>query len=56
MTDATYPSLRDRGVLITGGATGIGASLVEHFARAGSRVGICDIDVNNGARLAPASR
>ena len=52
MTDATYPSLRDRGVLITGGSTGIGASLVEHFARAGSRVGFCDIDVTNGERLA----
>jgi len=52
MTGAIYPSLRDRTVLITGGATGIGQSLVEHFARAGSRVGFCDIDVANGERLA----
>ncbi|MGE8331191.1 MAG: 3-oxoacyl-ACP reductase, partial [Paraburkholderia nemoris] len=29
---ARYPSLVDRTVLITGGATGIGASFVEHFA------------------------
>ena len=29
---AQYPSLRDALVVITGGASGIGASLVEHFA------------------------
>ena len=52
MIGAIYPSLRDRTVLITGGATGIGASLVEHFARAGSRVGFCDIDLSSGQRLA----
>jgi len=47
MTDdsmAHYPSLRGRAVLITGGATGIGASLVEHFARQGARVAFLDID------------
>ena len=32
MTDTTYASLRDRAVLISGGATGIGASIVSHFA------------------------
>ncbi|RAB79005.1 3-oxoacyl-ACP reductase, partial [Burkholderia multivorans] len=32
-----YPSLVDRAVLITGGATGIGASFVEHFAQQGAR-------------------
>ena len=41
---ATYPSLVDRTVFITGGATGIGASLVEHFALQGSRVGFVDIE------------
>jgi NAD(P)-dependent dehydrogenase (short-subunit alcohol dehydrogenase family) len=40
---ATYPSLRDRTVLITGGATGIGASLVEAFSEQGSRVIFLDI-------------
>jgi D-xylose 1-dehydrogenase len=40
---ATYPSLRDRAVLITGGATGIGESLVTHFARQGARVAFLDI-------------
>src|SRR6187399_1960752 len=51
MTGTIYPSLRDRTVLITGGATGIGASLVEHFASAGSRVAFCDIDQEHGLRL-----
>ncbi len=41
--DAIYPSLRDRAVLITGGAGGIGASLVEHFAAQGARVAFLDI-------------
>ncbi|HUD57006.1 MAG TPA: SDR family oxidoreductase [Terracidiphilus sp.] len=40
---ASYPSLRDRAVLITGGATGIGESLVRHFAHQGSRVAFLDI-------------
>jgi NAD(P)-dependent dehydrogenase (short-subunit alcohol dehydrogenase family) len=41
---AHYPSLKDRVVLVTGGATGIGESLVAHFARQGSRVAFLDID------------
>lgn len=40
---ATYPSLRDKAVLVTGGATGIGASIVEHFARQGARVAFFDV-------------
>ena len=49
---ATYPSLIDRTVLITGGATGIGASLVEHFAGQGAKVGFIDIDTDAGTLLA----
>ena len=49
--DAHYPSLRDRGVLITGGATGIGATLVEQFAAQGARVGFIDIDAPAGQAL-----
>jgi D-xylose 1-dehydrogenase len=49
---AHYPSLVDRVVLVTGGATGIGASFVEHFARQGARVGFLDIDTSAGAALA----
>lgn len=40
---ATYPSLKDRPVLVTGGGTGIGAALVEHFHSQGSRVAFLDI-------------
>ena len=44
MTDfAIYPSLRDRAVLVTGGASGIGAAHVAHFAAQGARVGFLDI-------------
>jgi NAD(P)-dependent dehydrogenase (short-subunit alcohol dehydrogenase family) len=38
--------------LITGGATGIGACLVEQFAAQGARVGFLDIDADAGAALA----
>jgi len=41
---ARYPSLAGRGVLITGGASGIGASFVAHFAEQGARVAFVDID------------
>ena len=41
----TYASLKDRVVFISGGGSGIGASLVEHFAQQGARVAFCDIDV-----------
>jgi len=49
---ARYPSLAGRVVLITGGATGIGATLVEQFAAQDARVGFIDIDVANGEALA----
>jgi len=50
MTDqARYPSLENRAVLITGGATGIGAAFVEHFARQGAKVVFLDID-DSGAQ------
>jgi NAD(P)-dependent dehydrogenase (short-subunit alcohol dehydrogenase family) len=48
---ATYPSLVDRSVLITGGATGIGAAFVEHFARQSARVAFLDIDDASAASL-----
>lgn len=50
-TFATYPSLVDRSVLITGGATGIGAAFVAHFAQQGARVAFFDIDENSAAAL-----
>ncbi|MCC7049924.1 MAG: SDR family oxidoreductase [Alphaproteobacteria bacterium] len=41
--DAVYPSLKGRGVLITGGGSGIGASIVEHFCAQGAQVAFVDI-------------
>jgi NAD(P)-dependent dehydrogenase (short-subunit alcohol dehydrogenase family) len=40
---ATYPSLEGRSVFVSGGGSGIGASIVEHFAAQGSKVGFVDI-------------
>jgi D-xylose 1-dehydrogenase len=48
---ARYPSLEGRVVLITGGATGIGESLVANFARQGSRVAFLDIQDEAAHRL-----
>ena len=39
----SYPDLRDRTVLITGGGSGIGAAFVEAFVLQGSRVAFLDI-------------
>ena len=39
-----YPDLEGRTVLITGGASGIGAEMVSAFAAQGARVGFLDLD------------
>lgn len=49
---ATYPSLAGKRVFITGGATGIGAALVQAFCEQKARVGFIDIDSAAGIRLA----
>jgi len=41
---ASYPSLKDRVVFVSGGGSGIGASIVEHFCQQGAKVGFVDID------------
>jgi NAD(P)-dependent dehydrogenase (short-subunit alcohol dehydrogenase family) len=41
--DAIYPSLKGRSVFITGGGSGIGASIVNHFAKQGANVAFVDI-------------
>lgn len=40
---ATYPSLKDRVVFVTGGGSGIGESIVTHFCAQGARVTFVDI-------------
>ena len=48
---AQYPSLAGRVVFVTGGASGIGASLVEHFCDQGSRVAFVDVRSDLAAAL-----
>ncbi len=48
---ATYPSLREALVVITGGGSGIGAAMVEHFAAQGSRVAFLDIAERDASSL-----
>ena len=48
---AIYPSLKDKVVLITGGAQGIGESIVEQFITQNSKVAFLDIDENAGKNL-----
>lgn len=52
MTKTSYADLADRVVLITGGASGIGAAFVRAFAAQGARVAFLDIDAQTGETLA----
>ena len=53
---ARYASLQNRAVLITGGASGIGAHYVREFAAQGARVTFLDIDARPPPALRPKSR
>lgn len=52
MTFAIYPSLADRTVFISGGATGIGADMVRAFALNRARVAFVDLQRDAGEALA----
>jgi len=49
---AHYPSLAGMPVIISGGASGIGESLVRNFAAQGAKVGFVDLQAERGAALA----
>jgi NAD(P)-dependent dehydrogenase (short-subunit alcohol dehydrogenase family) len=53
---AVYPSLRGKRVLVTGGGSGIGAGIVEGFARQGSDVTFLDILNGESSELATRTR
>ena len=52
MSFTRYPSLRGRTVIITGGASGIGAAFVRAFAENEARVALLDLQEDAGVRLA----
>lgn len=49
---AIYPSLKGRSVFVSGGGSGIGASIVEHFAAQGSKVAFVDIQEGPSKEIA----
>jgi len=48
---AIYPSLKDKHVLVTGGASGIGAEIVKAFVAQGARVATLDMDAKAAKAL-----
>lgn len=48
---ALYSCLREKSVFITGGATGIGATMVRTFVQQGCRVAFIDLNAGAGAEL-----
>ena len=46
-----YYDLENKNVFITGGGSGIGGSIVEHFCEQGSNVFFVDIDIEESNKL-----
>jgi NAD(P)-dependent dehydrogenase (short-subunit alcohol dehydrogenase family) len=53
---AVYPDLKGRSVLVTGGGSGIGESIVRDFAYQGAKVGFIDVNKSAGARVVESVR
>ena len=51
---AHYPSLSGKTVMMTGGASGIGAEIVAAFAAQGAKVGFLDIDARGAQAMSDA--
>jgi len=49
--EALYPSLQGQTIFITGGATGIGAAMVEAFSVQGAKIAFIDIDQDSAQKL-----
>lgn len=56
MKYATYPSLVDKTVVITGGGSGIGAAMVEAFTQQGARVFFLDVAEQDAQALEASLR
>src|SRR5439155_16050435 len=50
--EAGMEELRDRRIIVTGGASGIGAAAVRAFARHAARVSVLDVNDEPGRRVA----
>jgi len=48
---AIYPSLKNKVIVITGGASGIGSAIVENFLQQGSKVAFLDKETELGTQL-----
>lgn len=49
--NAIYPDLKNKKILITGGGSGIGASIVEFFCEQRSNVFFIDVDKKESLKL-----
>ena len=48
---AIYPSLKEKNILVTGGASGIGKEIVKAFAGQKAKVAFLDLDASKGQKL-----